>query len=168
VSAGTDLSPSFLSLVENGRSDISTGRLFRLARFYGVGIEELLDPGTVRPATVLRAEERMDGGPPRDGVRAHPVADGHDDLAMAPVIYEYAPGARIPRPATTDGTQHFLFVVRGTVEMTVDGDGEPLRLGAGDSAYCGEQPVTEVLNAGDDHALVVWVSSPPTAGPGRT
>jgi transcriptional regulator with XRE-family HTH domain len=35
VAEGTDLSTSFLSLVENGRSDISTGRLFRVARFPG-------------------------------------------------------------------------------------------------------------------------------------
>ena len=57
---GPTCSTSFLSLVENGRSDISTGRLFRVARFLGVGLGELLD---VEP--LARGHRRARRRPPR-------------------------------------------------------------------------------------------------------
>ena len=41
VSDATGISASFLSLVENGRSDIAIGRLMRLIDFYGVGLATL-------------------------------------------------------------------------------------------------------------------------------
>ena len=59
VALGTDLSTSFLSLVENGRSDISTGRLFRVARFLGVGLGDLLEMEPPRELTVMRADDRQ-------------------------------------------------------------------------------------------------------------
>ena len=44
VSEATDVSASFLSLVENDKSDIAIGRLVRLIEFYGISIGDLL-PG---------------------------------------------------------------------------------------------------------------------------
>ena len=44
VSEATDVSASFLSLVENDKSDIAIGRLVRLIEFYGISIADLL-PG---------------------------------------------------------------------------------------------------------------------------
>ncbi len=44
VSEATDVSASFLSLVENDKSDITIGRLVRLIEFYGISIADLL-PG---------------------------------------------------------------------------------------------------------------------------
>ena len=47
VSAGTGISASFLSLVENGKSDITIGRLVRLVTFYGIHLGDLVP---VQPA----------------------------------------------------------------------------------------------------------------------
>src|SRR3954471_20515085 len=47
VAQATNISASFLSLVENGRSDVSIGRLTRLVQFYGVSLSDVI-PGTER------------------------------------------------------------------------------------------------------------------------
>ena len=42
VAAATDISRSFLSLVENGKSDITIGRLTRLIDHYGISVADLI------------------------------------------------------------------------------------------------------------------------------
>lgn len=42
VGAETGVSPSFISMVETGRNDLSVGRLLVLADCYGVGLDEIV------------------------------------------------------------------------------------------------------------------------------
>lgn len=163
VAEGTDVSTSFLSLVENGRSDISTGRLFRVARFLGVGLGGLLDVEPLGEVTVVRAADRraLPGSP--DGVMFHPVVGGAHDVTMAPVICEYEAGAVASGGTRSDAAQHFIFVVRGEVELTRRDD-ERLILEEGDCAYFRSEHECTLRNAADGRATLVWVSSPPAAG----
>ena len=167
VAEGTDLSTSFLSLVENGRSDISTGRLYRIARFLGVGLGELLDTVPLAEVTVVRAADRRGGPPPADGGTFHPgVGDAHD-VTMAPVICEYEAGAIVSGGRRSEAAQHFIFVVRGEVELTRKDD-EPLTLEEGDCAYFRSEHECTLRNAADGRSTLVWVSSPPAnGGPAR-
>lgn len=67
VAKATDMSKSFVSLVESGRSDITIGRLLRLVTFYGAKIDDLLprndtvDPVAVRKRTSVRSSPRSKG-----------------------------------------------------------------------------------------------------------
>jgi mannose-6-phosphate isomerase-like protein (cupin superfamily) len=163
VAEGTDLSTSFLSLVENGRSDISTGRLFRVARFLGVGLGELLDVVPLGEVTVVRAADRRAAGLPADGVSFHPVVGDAHDVTMAPVICEYEAGAVVSGGTRSETAQHFIFVVRGEVELTRKDD-EPLILEEGDCAYFRSEHECILRNAADGRSTLVWVSSPPASG----
>lgn len=49
VARAVDVSPSFLSMLERGRSDVSLGRFTRIADFYGISLSELLLDGAVEP-----------------------------------------------------------------------------------------------------------------------
>ena len=40
VAEATSMSPSFLSVVENGQSDITVSRLMRLVQWYGVSVSD--------------------------------------------------------------------------------------------------------------------------------
>jgi len=162
VALGTGLSTSFLSLVENGRSDISTGRLFRVARFLGVGLGDLLEMEASGAITVVRADDRRAVEMPADGLRMFPVANDREDVAMAPVVCEYEIGAHLHDLPKVEGIEHFLFVIRGAVEIVMEHT-EPLVLGPGDCAYLRSKHVSEVSNAADERSVVIWVSSPPTA-----
>ncbi len=167
VADGTDLSTSFLSLVENGRSDISTGRLFRVARFLGVGLGELLDAFPADGVSVMRAADRGPGAEIGDGGRAFPLVDDTDDLTMAPVLCEYDPGAVVAGGSRSDAVQHVVFVVTGEIEITQRGEG-PLLLAEGDSAYFRSEHECTLRNPGDGSASILWVSSPPVPdGPVR-
>jgi transcriptional regulator with XRE-family HTH domain/mannose-6-phosphate isomerase-like protein (cupin superfamily) len=163
VAEGTDLSTSFLSLVENGRSDISTGRLFRIARFLGVGLGELLDTVPLAEVTVVRAADRRGAPPPADGVAFHPVVGDAHDVTMAPVICEYEAGAVVSGGTRSEAAQHFIFVVRGEVELTRKDD-EPLTLEEGDCAYFRSEHECTLRNPADGRSTMVWVSSPPASG----
>jgi transcriptional regulator with XRE-family HTH domain len=163
VAAGTDLSTSFLSLLENGRSDISTGRLFRVARFLGIGLGDLLEMDAPRELTVVRADERRSVEMPGDGLSMFPVVNDHDDVAMAPVICEYEVGAHVHDAPRMEGVEHFVFVVRGEIAITHEA-AEPLLLNLGDCAYFRSERPCEVRNAGDERSVTIWVSSPPAFG----
>ena len=163
VAEGTDLSTSFLSLVENGRSDISTGRLFRVARFLGVGLGELLDVAPLGEVTVVRAADRRGAAMPAAGVAFHAVVGDAHDVTMAPVICEYEAGAVVSGGTRSEAAQHFIFVVRGEVELTRKDD-EPLTLEEGDCAYFRSEHECTLRNPADGRSTMVWVSSPPASG----
>jgi transcriptional regulator with XRE-family HTH domain len=57
VAEATGLSASFLSLVENGRSDITISRLVRVVDFYRVRITDLLDAAPSADSMVVRRNE---------------------------------------------------------------------------------------------------------------
>jgi transcriptional regulator with XRE-family HTH domain len=167
VAEGTDLSTSFLSLVENGRSDISTGRLFRVARFLGVGLGELLDTVPLGEVTVVRAADRGPGIALAEGVRMFPVVGDADDVTMAPVFCEYEAGAIVAGGTRSETAQHLVLVLRGEIEITQRGE-EPLLLEEGDCAYFRSEHECVLRNAADGRSAIMWVSSPPAPdGPGR-
>ena len=163
VANGTDLSSSFLSLVENGRSDISTGRLFRVARFLGVGLGDLLDMGAADDITIVRADERQSVEVLGEGLRMFPVVSDQDGVAMAPVICEYEVGAHLHDVPRMEGVEHFVFAVRGDIEFARQG-GETFTLHAGDCVYIRSDRAGEVRNVGDEPAQTIWVSCPPGFG----
>jgi transcriptional regulator with XRE-family HTH domain len=133
VALGTGLSSSFLSMVENGRSDISTGRLRRLARFLGVGVRELLDMPTRPDVRIVR------------------------EAVATPVVSELDVGAGAVAIPGDPSTERFALILRGEVEIAVAAGGLHT-LAAGDAAYL-HAPATEIRNAGDGPAMVLLVAS---------
>src|SRR3954453_7126792 len=58
VAAATGISSSFLSLVENGKNDLTVARLIRLVSYYGVAVSDLLVDDADQPAEILRRENQ--------------------------------------------------------------------------------------------------------------
>ena len=58
VAAATSISPSFLSLVENGKSDITIGRLVRLVTFYGIHLGDLVPVEPAAEPDLVRKSEQ--------------------------------------------------------------------------------------------------------------
>lgn len=167
VATGTGLSTSFLSLVENGRSDISTGRLYRVAHFLGVGLADLLEMETPGGPHIVRRRERIAVDASHEGLLMHPLADDRASLAMAPLHVRLEPGASVDDLPAIPGTEHFGFVISGTMTMTLH-SGAVVTLEAGDSMYLTpeDQPLRNA-NGGDTAVEAIWVFSPPVTGPGR-
>ena len=155
VAKETGISRSLLSLIETGRSDITVGRLTRLARLYELRIIDLV-PEPRRPdPIVVRADDRQ---------ILHYTAEGIDVEVLVPdgphtmqaLLATFAPNARmqdyIPQPF-----EQFTHVLEGRVR-TEFADGRELELGTGDSAtfISGEGGHRHVnLDAGVTQLLIV-------------
>lgn len=159
VAAGAGLSSSFLSLVENGRSDITIGRLTRLLEFFQVSITDILPSPEAAEPNVVRASERRLIHSPAEGIDVFML--GIDTRrSMMPMLLVFQPGAKLAEYGRHPG-EEFLHVVEGRLELTLMGN-EPRVLEAGDSAYYPGDRMHLFANASDELTLkVICVDSPP-------
>ncbi|MBS1877882.1 MAG: cupin domain-containing protein [Actinobacteria bacterium] len=138
VAEATQISVSFLSLVENERSDITIGRLIRLMQFYGVSLADLLPDLHGADPEVVPVGERQMLQSPSEGINIF-VLSSNPSRAMMPMLVEFEPGA-----GRWDYGQHagheFLFVLEGELVLELDGS-QPRWLRVGDAAcYSAERP----------------------------
>ncbi len=161
VAGQTGISASFLSLVETGRSDITFGRLRRLLAFYGASFSDLVPEDAPPDPMIVRAAERRSVPSPDEGLELFLLTHG-DGHAMAPVLVEYRPGARL-HEYQGGSAEVFVHLLEGRLEFELEGD-RSFVLGPGDSAYY-EAGVLRVRNAGEGVARLLAVGS--AGAPGR-
>jgi transcriptional regulator with XRE-family HTH domain len=131
VADSTGVSRSLLSLIENGRSDITIGRLNRLAHLYGIRLADLV-PETRQPdPTVVRADDRRG---------LHYTSEGIDIELLVPegphtmqaLLATFSPQAAM-EDYILQPYEQFVHVIEGHTR-TQFGDGREVELNAGDSA----------------------------------
>ena len=158
VSTATGISASFLSLVENDKSDITLGRLMKLASFYDVHVSDLLPPGTGRDPIIIRTNERHHIASPSEGIDIALLAPD-SERRMLPLVAEFESGGHSAEMSQHEG-EEFIYVLTGRILIEMDGH-EPFALEPGDAAfYRADRP--HMLSALDDApASVIAVASPP-------
>jgi len=132
VAEATGISTSFISHIENGKSDITIGRLLRLAAFYGIDISELLPQRPPVEAEVIRDGEHLHLPSPDEHLEIFLLGPDLRRL-MVPILTRYERGGRTTDTFSNDG-ETFLYVLDGKVSVTWE-DRHEIVLGAGDSAY---------------------------------
>jgi transcriptional regulator with XRE-family HTH domain len=158
VATATGISPSFLSMVENGQSDITVSRLMRIVSWYGVSVADLLQEPNPSLVRIVRMEEQQSLEMANENIEIFMLApDGQH--AMMPVINVYGVGGGMTEPAQHEG-EEFIHVQTGAIELTI-GDEEPITLNAGDSAYYRADVPHFFRNIGDDEARFLGVTTPP-------
>jgi quercetin dioxygenase-like cupin family protein/DNA-binding Xre family transcriptional regulator len=159
VAEATDISKSFLSLVESGKSDITIGRLMRLVRFYGISVTDLLpdddDGGTV---AIVRAGHQKVVASPSEGIEDF-LLTPDTKRVMLPVLAVFAPGGRNVEPAEHEGDE-FAHVLDGRITVSIEG-GEPVTLKRGDSIYFRADLPHAYANPTKHPARVLFVITPP-------
>jgi quercetin dioxygenase-like cupin family protein len=133
VAQATDISASFLSLVETGKSDITIGRLVRLVEFYGVPLAELV-PTNAQPSfpEVLRKRDQRLVHSPAEGIDVF-LLTPDTVRQMMPMVLHFEPGAGLAEHGRHPG-EEWVHILEGRLSLEVDG-AEPVVLAAGDSAY---------------------------------
>jgi transcriptional regulator with XRE-family HTH domain len=160
VAAATDLSASFLSLVENDRSDITISRLLRVVAFYGVRITDLIEKVHQVDSMVVRKDEHRHLYSRAEGIDVHllaPTAQG----SMMPVLALYEPRGEWAEFKGAPGAEAFVHVLAGRLELDVDGH-DPVVLRTGDSAYFRADRRHRVRNPGKSTVRAIGVSIPPS------
>ena len=155
VAENVGISVGFLSALERSQMSGSVGTLRKLARFYKTNILDFFDAKGVSGRHVRPAERKvLEAG---DGVRMELLAWG--DAVMEPHLFRVAPDAGSGESYSHEG-EEFLYVLRGELEITVDG--EEYRLKPGDSFYFESTTSHHWKNPGRKETLLLWVNTPPT------
>lgn len=158
VGERSGLSRSFLSMLENGRTNISATRLQKLAGVFGLSLSDLLpDEGARSPLHVVRAGEgeQLEGFPA--GVAATLLfRDPH--RRVQPVLLALAPGA-VNHNEQGHAGDEFVFVLQGCLEVAV-GEGGFTPLGEGDAAFYSGALRHSYRNPGERIAHVLTLNAP--------
>jgi transcriptional regulator with XRE-family HTH domain len=157
VAASTGISSSFLSLVENGKNDLTVARLIRLVSYYGVSVSDLLPEEEEQPAEILRSEHQR-YIPSRSEKMDLYLMTNEGNRAMTPVMATYEVGGGTSEFLSYDSEQ-WDFVLEGTLALIFEGD-EPIILNAGDSAYYSARRPHKYKNGGKTPARSLHVRSP--------
>ena len=161
VAEATGISASFLSLVENNRSDITIGRLVRLIDFYGISITDLLPfaPRSEYPQ-VLHPDQRKSLQSPVEGIDVY-LLTADTDRQMMPLEVHFQPGARLAEPGRHAG-EEWVHVLDGRLRLELEGV-EARILDAGDSAYYpSSRPHLFVNDDAEQPLRLICVDTPPT------
>jgi transcriptional regulator with XRE-family HTH domain len=126
VAAASDLSPSFLSAVERGASDISLGRLSRIAQFFEHDIGSLLGYSTRlgQPKFVDKMDRvQIDRG---KGVEYELLRLTGLNLELQRIVLE--PKSSFREELVHEGVD-IVLVIEGQIVLSVDGIDYPMMVG---------------------------------------
>src|SRR6202051_2143667 len=155
VANNSGISVGFLSALERSQMSGSVGTLRKLARFYKTNILDFFDANGTSGRHVRPAERKvLEAGA---GVRMELLAWGN--TVMEPHLFRIAPEAGSGDPYTHEG-EEFIFVLRGDLEIAVDG--EQYRLKPGDSFYFESATPHRWKNPGRKETWLLWINTPPT------
>jgi DNA-binding transcriptional MerR regulator/mannose-6-phosphate isomerase-like protein (cupin superfamily) len=155
VARAAGISVGFLSALERSQMSGSVATLRKLARFYKTNILDFFDAKEGRSRLVRPAQRKvLQAG---RGVCMELLAWGN--TVMEPHLFRVAPEAGSGDAYTHEG-EEFLYVLRGELAITVDG--EEYRLKSGDSFYFESATPHRWKNPGRTETCLLWVNTPPT------
>jgi transcriptional regulator with XRE-family HTH domain len=154
----SELSQSFVSQVEVGGSDISVGRLVRIAQALEMSVADLVEPESGPHGDVVRREEQVQLPTPTEGLRLSLLAGSvFRDKTFAIGLLDV--GAVVEPVFTTTGLESFLFVQEGTTSIEFV-SGEEVTLERGDSISYMTDDFVRQSNAGEVPCVFLWAFSP--------
>jgi transcriptional regulator with XRE-family HTH domain len=150
---------SFLSQLENGRTNASIATLRRLAEALGVRLSDLVEAGPIPTGRLLRHADRPQlsaaFGTTKWFITQPPLR--HVEVYVA----EMEPGGSTgPEQYQHGDSEEVVLVLRGSVVIELAD--QTYDLGAGDSIEYQSSTPHRVANHGDVIAELVWLNSPPT------
>ena len=151
-------SPSYLSMVENGKVDPGVSRLKKIADGLETTIVDLFQAQTGEKP-VIRKHERTSAefaaSRTRIEILVPPLPEKQMDARLA-IIY---PGGSSVGDYRHPG-EEFGFILAGTLELRIDGT--TYELSEGDSFYFSSTRNHRFRNSGKEDAVVLWVNHPPS------
>ena len=155
VAKPVGISVGFLSALERSQMSASIGTLRKLAHFYRSNILDFFNPSQSNPHLVRPAQRKvLQAG---RGVRMELLAWGN--AVMEPHLFRIAPDAGSGESYTHEG-EEFIYVLRGKLEISLDG--ESFKLRPGDSFYFESATPHRWKNPGKNETWLLWINTPPT------
>lgn len=153
---------SSLSRIETGRMTGTLESHLRIARALGVRLVELYaDVDASGPLLEVHpgssVTESWNAG---KGVQWTPLASGALRKKIFPVLMSISQGKSASLEQGPSGSESFLYLLKGKVELTVGK--QQAKLSEGQSAYFQAAHPCSLKNVGSAAALTLRVTSPPT------
>jgi transcriptional regulator with XRE-family HTH domain len=161
LARATGISSSFLSLVEQAQSDITIGRLIRLAEFYDVELADLLAGGQSAPnanVRVLKAEAEHMIHSDEEGVEVFDLTAGAR-WTLVPMLGVHEPGGGVEVNDVHE-REAMLFVLDGTFELVFERN-PPVRLKRGEGAIYRSVATYRVTNVGRQRGRILAIGLHP-------
>ena len=149
----------FLSQLETGRANASVSTLRRLADALGVGLADLVEPGPVAAARVVRADRRRHFGASHGMTKWFLTEPPFGHVEMYAVDVEPG-GSTGPAQYRHGDSEEVIVVIAGRVRVELGEESHVL--GTGDSIVFASSTPHRVANDSEAPAELVWVNSPPT------
>lgn len=159
IATRAGLSESFLSQLERGQTGATVQSLQRIAEALGIEVSDLFSgDGTQRPR-IVRRDDRRPFAWGKLGRKALLTPKPFEFLEV--VVAQFEPGGSTgDEPYRHGDSEELLHVVRGAVELELDG--ELVALDTGDSAHYRSSTLHRVSNPGRVEAEVLFIVSPPS------
>ncbi|MFF2494972.1 helix-turn-helix domain-containing protein [Agromyces sp. NPDC058064] len=151
----------FVSQLETGRANATIATLRRIADALGVGLVDLVEPGAVPAARIVRADARRTLSAANGMTKWFLTEPPFGHVEMYAVAIEPG-GSTGPERYHHGDAEEVLLVLAG--EVLVELDEERYELGAGDTIVYPSSVPHRVSNPADRTAELVWLNSPPTPG----
>lgn len=152
------VSASFLSQLERGACSASFGTLRNVTEALGTSLAELFNTDQPLGPRVVRHSERpqlIDGAARKYMLSPRPLS--HIEIFAG----EFDPGSSTgEEPYNHGDSQEFLIVIRGSVDVQIDGKSHFLSVG--DTIEYRSSQLHRTVNVGDSVAEVHWIVSPVT------
>ncbi|MEM7736465.1 MAG: XRE family transcriptional regulator [Deinococcota bacterium] len=156
------VSKSFISMLENGHTNISANKLDRIAELFGLRASDLLP--AVDTTSLIHVVKDGQGPAIRgfdhvdSDVRAHLLTkDLH--RRIQPVLMQLAPGSSHNNPVGHPG-EEFIYVLAGQIQLTLNLE-QTVTLDVGDAAHYPSSLSHRYDNTGDGEAVLITISTPP-------
>ncbi|MCD4715175.1 MAG: cupin domain-containing protein [Desulfobacterales bacterium] len=149
-------STSYLSMVENGKVDPGISHLKKIANGLDVTIVDLFQKHDGQKV-VIRKEDRIQAEFNRSKTKIEILVPQLPNKLMDARIANIYPGGSSEGDYRHPG-EEFGLVLKGRLELTIDGDVYELR--EGDSFYFSSNGNHCFRNPGKDNTMVVWVNTP--------
>ena len=156
-------SPSYVSMVENGKVDPGISRLKRIADGLEITIVDLFQAHTNQLTNdqeiIVRKQERVQAEFPRSRTRLEILVPQLSRKQMDARLAIIQPGGDSGGEYKHPGEEFGLLLV-GILELTIGG--VKYELFEGDSFYFDSNRDHRYRNPGDKDTMVVWINHPPT------
>jgi transcriptional regulator with XRE-family HTH domain len=157
------LAQSFLSQVELGRSDISVGRLMRVAGVLDVRVSELLELPADAVGHLVRARERLEVPTLEAGLHVFLLSQSLDN-GRTYAFTTLEPGTTVGWNHRPDSTESFVYLVEGAVQYHFKRR-EPILLEAGDTISYRTSEFERMENVHAGPSSFLWVQAAIGQGP---
>ena len=160
LSRSTQIAVSFLSAVEQGRTNVSVAKLKTILDALGTSLSQFFSQNSQQPKVVYRKKELVEISGYGTGISYREVAAGRSGRALQFIVERYKTGAQTGPELLQYDAEEAGVVLKGKLELTVDN--EVYILGPGDAYYFDNNRPHRFRNAGNGVLLAVSANTPTT------